>query len=167
MRSVTDCLVCSKRGEIRDIINAGDLKLWKIVLSLDIPPFPFYLVYKQSDDPAGDRPPPCDFYHQCLPPPGKAFYVDVHESFVTETAFTSIFLVLLQHPTPFVGSIKNIYFGSYPHAKQRKKKCKSFLTAGFIRRSLSARCWPVKSPRLYRTCNIGHLPSIRSPLSLF
>ena len=26
VRSVTDCLVCSKRGEIRDIINAGDLK---------------------------------------------------------------------------------------------------------------------------------------------
>ena len=26
LRSVTDCLVCSKRGEIRDIINAGELK---------------------------------------------------------------------------------------------------------------------------------------------
>ena len=26
VRSITDCLVCSKRGEIRDIINAGELK---------------------------------------------------------------------------------------------------------------------------------------------
>ena len=121
VRPVTDCLVCSKRNEIRDIINAGDLKLWKIVLYLDIPPFPFYFVYKQSDDPAGDRPAPCDFSHQCLPLPEKAFYVDVHESLVTETELTSIFLVVLRHPTPFVGSIKYIYFWSCPHAEQRKK----------------------------------------------
>ena len=131
-------------------------------------PFPLHLVYKQNDDPADDRPPPCGFSLQCLPLPEKAFYVDVHESFVTEPAFTSIFLVVLRHPTPFVGSIEKIYL-ELSTCRTTKKKTQVIPDSGFhqtfIVCTLLAR--EIKSPRLCRTCKIGHLSSIRSPSSLF